>query len=350
MDPIVDRPPVLTVAVPLYNMAGYLCRCLDSMTDSEEPIPPEDLEILVVDDGSTDTSADVARRYVEAHPNVKLLQKANGGHGSAIDHARGQATGLYFFVVDSDDLVVPSSLRKVVSLLRWLHERGVVLDVLVLERIIHYDKDDMTRRQDYKGILPVGRTFGWDETGRFDRHAYLPMHSLVFRRSLLTEAALCLPEHTFYVDNLYAYVPLARSKVLYHLPVPLYVYHIGREGQSVSMQTALTRIDDHLRVTRAMTTTFDCIPAETDRRLVRYMADSLYSFLLVSLALLSLSDREDKDRQKKALISWMRSHHRKIYRTVASRPLVLLAQIPGAFGDFLVRLGYRIADAKLRFE
>ena len=94
---------VLTIVVPAYNVEKYLKNCLDSFVDVNIL---NSIEILVVDDGSTDKTADIAKNYEKKYPNsFRLLSKENGGHGSTINYAIPRASGKYFKVVDGDDWV-----------------------------------------------------------------------------------------------------------------------------------------------------------------------------------------------------------------------------------------------------
>ena len=94
---------VLTVLVPTYNVEKYLRRCLDSLL---LPEVFEEIEVLVVNDGSKDGSADIARAYEKKYPQtVVFVDKENGGHGSTINVGIEKAQGTYFKVLDSDDWV-----------------------------------------------------------------------------------------------------------------------------------------------------------------------------------------------------------------------------------------------------
>ena len=83
------------------------------------------------------------------------------------------------------------------------------------------------------------------------------MHSLIFRTQLLRDCGLCLPEHTFYVDNLVAFVPFPYVKTMYYADVNFYRYFIGREDQSVNEAVMIGRIDQQLLVTKLMLGYYD---------------------------------------------------------------------------------------------
>ena len=90
---------LLTVTVPCYNSQDYMERCIDSFLPGGE-----DVEIIIVDDGSTDRTGEIADEYARKYPEiVRVIHQENGGHGAGLNAGINHATGLYFKVVDSDD-------------------------------------------------------------------------------------------------------------------------------------------------------------------------------------------------------------------------------------------------------
>ena len=119
---------LLSIAVPCYNSEQYMRKCIDSLL-----VGGEDVEILIVDDGSTkDKTAEIADEYEAQFPTiVKAIHKQNGGHGSAVNAGIAHATGLYFKVVDSDDWVKEEAYKQVLATLRELVGGDKVLDLLI---------------------------------------------------------------------------------------------------------------------------------------------------------------------------------------------------------------------------
>ena len=92
---------LLTFAIPCYNSQDYMEKCIDSIL-----VGGEDVEILIIDDGSKDRTAEIADDYAKRYPTiVKAIHQENGGHGEAVNAGIRNATGIYFKVVDSDDCV-----------------------------------------------------------------------------------------------------------------------------------------------------------------------------------------------------------------------------------------------------
>lgn len=247
----------LTLVVPSFNSADYLHRCLDSL-----PLEEPDVEVIVVDDGSTDRTAEVAERYARDYPRtLTVVSKPNGGHGSAINTGLARATGEYFRVVDSDDWLDASATAALLRELRQQTSSTYPVDLMVTNYV--YEKEAKRRKHvvRYAKSLPVGQTISWQQIGRFSASAGLLMHSLTYRTEVLRLSGLELPEHTFYVDNLYAFIPLPYVQSLKYLDVDLYRYYIGREDQSVQEATMIRRLDQQLRVNRIM---ISALPAKSE--------------------------------------------------------------------------------------
>lgn len=102
---------LLSIAIPCYNSAAYMRKCIDSLLPGGE-----DVEIIIVNDGSSDNTMDIAEEYRERFPAIiKVVNKENGGHGSAVNVGIEQARGLYFKVVDSDDWVSQSAYIQILD-------------------------------------------------------------------------------------------------------------------------------------------------------------------------------------------------------------------------------------------
>ena len=104
---------IVSFIIPSYNVEKYLNVCLTSFLNKEVL---DQIEVIVVDDGSKDQTAQIARTYIEQYPQVfRLISKENGGHGSAINAGTAQAVGRYLKVIDADDWVVTENLKEFVD-------------------------------------------------------------------------------------------------------------------------------------------------------------------------------------------------------------------------------------------
>ena len=245
-----------------------------------------EVEIIIVDDGSTDDTLKIAKEYEEKYPDiVRTIHKENGGHGSAVNTGIENATGLYFKVLDSDDWLDTTSLQKIVTFLQETVMDSVSLDMLISNYV--YEKPSVHKRKTikYTSAIPVNRFFTWNDAKHFKMSQNLLMHSIIYRTKILRDCHLHLPEHTFYVDNLYAYTPLPYVKKMYYLDLDFYRYYIGREDQSVNEAIMTKRIDQQIKVTKLIIDSHN-LSNIRNRKLRDYMIKYLAILMIVSSALL----------------------------------------------------------------
>ena len=187
---------LLSFAIPCYNSEDYMEHCIESILPGGE-----DVEIIIVDDGSKDRTAEIADRYAEKYPTiVKAIHQENGGHGEAVNTGIKNATGIYFKVVDSDDWVDHDAYMAVLDKLRELVGSENNLDMLLANYV--YEKEGAKHKRVMRQTgFPQEQIFTWSDIKHFHKGHYILMHSVIYRTKLLRECGLVLPKHTFYVDN-----------------------------------------------------------------------------------------------------------------------------------------------------
>lgn len=337
---------VLSVVVPSYNAQGWMERCVDSLL----AVGARDIEVLIVDDGSTDATGAIADCYEAAHPGiVRAIHKQNGGHGSTINTGIAEARGAYFKVVDSDDWVNVEAFAALIEVLRDLAAQETGVDLVVSNFVYEKVGRRHKRAVRYRNVLPVGRVFDWDAVGRFRTSQYLMMHSLVYRTGVLRESHLELPEHTFYVDNLYVYEPLLSVHTMYYLDVDLYRYFIGRPDQSVNEKVMIRRIDQQLKVNRMM---MDVAvdPNTVPEALYRYLLHHLRIVCVISSTMLLRSGRDEDFARKVELWRELRYDDPEVYRRLRRSTLGHLVNLPGKPGRTVSMAAYRGARWALNFN
>ena len=218
---------LLSVAIPSYNSESYMRNCIESLLPGGEEV-----EIIVVNDGSKDGTAAIADEYAAKYPTiVKAVHQENGGHGEAVNAGLRNATGLYYKVVDSDDWVNKEAYLKILETLAKLVKSGEMIDMLISNYV--YEKEGKARKKvmQYRSAFPKDQVFTWDDVKFLHVGQYILMHSVIYRTQMLKDCALELPKHTFYVDNIYVYHPLPYVKKMYYMDVNFYRYFIGRGDQ-----------------------------------------------------------------------------------------------------------------------
>ncbi len=175
------------------------------------------------------------------------------------------------------------------------------------------------------------------------------MHSVIYRTQLLRDCGMALPKHTFYVDELYVYVPLKSVEKLYYLDVDFYHYFIGREDQSVQEQVMIRRIDQALLVNRLLVSEADPY-REKDIHKRRYMLSYLEIVTTVSSVLLIKSGTEENLQKKKDLWAFIQKENPQVYRRLRRSLLGRLLHLPGRFGRAVTIGGYKICQKIFGFN
>lgn len=310
----------------------------------------EDVEIIIVNDGSKDDTLKIAREYEGKYPDiVRVVDKENGGHGDAVTAGLTHASGSYFKVVDSDDWVDEESLHKILALLRRFQDEGEEIDMLVSNYV--YEKVGVEHKKciHYRNVLPQDEIFHWQDIGHFRIDQYILMHSVIYRTDLLKLIQLRLPKHTFYVDNIYVYYPLPHVRKMYYLDVDFYRYYIGREDQSVNEKVMISRVDQQIYVTKTMIDMYD-LNKISSKKLKNYMINYLAIMMTVSSILLIRSKKQENLAKKKELWTYLKKKDLKVFLKIRYGILGQTMNIPGKPGRKISSLAYSVARRLVGFN
>lgn len=238
---------LLSVIIPAYNTELYLARCLDSLLYDESVF--EHLEVIIVNDGSSDDTFSIAQTYSKKYPDViKIINKKNGGHGSTVNAGLREAHGKYLKVVDSDDWVNVFDFGAFVRQLKDLeddilvtnYKRDVLYDSSSID-FCFYDGNDKAQK-----ISRIADLIG-DE----DFFFMFSMHSMTIKTASLQKVwGDGLFEKTFYVDQQFVAKALMCANTFRVLNFDIYRYFIGRPDQSVSLVGFFKHRQDHEKVLR----------------------------------------------------------------------------------------------------
>ena len=339
---------LLTIAIPSYNSENYLSKCIESLLPGGE-----DVEMLVVNDGSKDNTSAIGHEYEAKYPGiVKVIDKENGGHGSAVNAGVEHATGLFFKVVDSDDWVKKSAYLEILDKLKDFAGSDVILDMLISNFV--YEKEGAAKKKvmRYAHALPKDTVFTWNDVGHFFKGQYILMHSVIYRTKLLRECGMKLPDHTFYVDNIFVYEPLPYVKNMYYMDVNFYRYYIGREDQSVNEKVMIGRVDQQLRVNKLMIdyTVRNRKMIFANKRLKQYMLNYLEIITTISSIMLILADTEEALDKKTELWEYLKASDSYLYRKLRYGIMGNGMNLPGKGGRKISVEGYRLAQRFFKFN
>ncbi|MED4956437.1 glycosyltransferase family 2 protein [Paenibacillus macerans] len=336
---------LLSVVIPCYNSQDYMRYCIESLLPGGERV-----ELLIVNDGSADRTGQIADEYASRYPGiVKAIHQENGGHGEAVNAGIRHAAGLYFKVVDSDDWVDVRAYLKILETLSALTQENKHVDMLVSNFVYEKEGKKYRKIMKYDDVLPEGRIFTWDDIQCFRKGQYMLMHSVMYRTQLLRDCRLELPKHTFYVDNLFVYTPLAHVKTLYYVNVDFYRYFIGREGQSVQESVMIRRIDQQIKVNKLMIDQVRLDMIENPN-LRRYMFRHLEIVTVVSVILLIRSGTDEHLEKKDELWDYIKNKDIKLYQDLKYGLMGRLINLPGRAGRRISVGAYKISQRLVGFN
>ena len=232
----------LTITIPAYNAEAYLRKCLESMAGLDKR-----LEVIIINDGSTDGTAAIAQEFADRYPNdIRLFSKPNGGHGSGINLAVQHAAGRYFKVVDADDWIVSENLKPLLDALEQTSADAIITGYKTVNmksgKILAYPAQ----------CKYVGQQVGLEQLLEVYEEitSCCSFHGLCYQTQMYQESGLRLSEGVFYEDQEYATLPFAYVNKVLILPFYFYVYLIGNANQSVAFHNQVKRIGHIETVTR----------------------------------------------------------------------------------------------------
>ena len=176
------------------------------------------------------------------------------------------------------------------------------------------------------------------------------MHSVIYRTDLLRGMGLQLPKHTFYVDNIFVYVPLPHVKTIYYLDVDMYRYFIGRDDQSVNESVMMGRIDQQLRVTRIMIDAVQLPGDVPEKRLERYMENYLSMMMCICSIFLRMINTVDAEDERDAIWRYLKENNSDVYRRVRHSVLNMGTNLPTNLGRKIGITGYHVAQRIFKFN
>ncbi|WP_413526702.1 glycosyltransferase family 2 protein [Marinilactibacillus psychrotolerans] len=336
---------LLTVVVPCYNSADYMKVAIESLLINDNRI-----ELIIVNDGSSDQTKEIAEEYERKYPEIiKTIHQENGGHGEAVNTGLRHASGLYFKVVDSDDWVDTHAYINLLNTIEEMVTSGQTVDLFINNFVYEKEGARTKRIMKYNNVLPVEKVFSWEEISIFKKGQYFMMHSMVYRTAIIRESGLKLPKKTFYVDNLFVYVPLSFVETMYYMDVDLYRYYIGREDQSVNEQVMISRIDQQIKVNKLL---IDAVQLDKIKKepLRNYLLKHLEIVTVISGILLIKSGTKENLKKKKDLMEYVKVNNAELYYNLRFGLLGRLINLPTKLGRTISIGVYKVSQKIIGFN
>lgn len=236
-----SEKPILTIGVPAYNVEKYIEKTIISILRSNAA---SEIEILVINDGSTDSTAKIVEKYSGlSNGIVKLINKENGGHGSTINTAIAEAKGKYFRLVDGDDWVDSDNLSKLVEILKSENS-----DIVLTKGCYDYiEKAEFADIIKYDNLIE-GEQYNFEDLTyeNFGFSTYGPLLTTGnYKTSLLKKSNFKISENKPYVDMEFNAFSIKLANTITYYNLDIYRYLIGREGQTISKDVWRKKYKDH---------------------------------------------------------------------------------------------------------
>lgn len=233
---------VLSIVVPTYNMEKYLQHGLDSLLISQGI---ERIEVLVINDGSTDQSSTIAHSYAQKYPGVFIVvDKPNGNYGSCINAALKIAKGKYIKVMDADDSFITDGFEKLVDTLSKIDA-----DLVYSDYVKTYSSGKII---EYKFDLPANQSLSFNDIATTKAIYDILLPAITYRTDILRKIGYKQTEGISYTDVEWCFSPVTRVQTVYYLDEIVYKYLMGREGQTMDPKVYARSIPQRIQCFSAL--------------------------------------------------------------------------------------------------
>ena len=268
---ITIRDKILTIIIPTYNMEKYLRHCLDSLI-----VPNMDkVEVLVINDGSKDSSSAIGHEYQDKYPQTfRVIDKENGNYGSCVNRGLKEATGKYVKVLDADDSFDTGNFKEYVDYLEKF-------DVdLVLNDFTQVTDEGKVLSKWTGHNLPTNSVFGFDKLGAT---CNMMMHAVAYKTDNIRNirGGYHQTEGISYTDQEWIFLPMTTVSSIVYFDKILYKYLIGRSGQTMETSQFMKNIWMEAKSEQVMIEEYNSLDASTAnmdylRNRLRTRADVVY--------------------------------------------------------------------------
>lgn len=234
----------LTIVVPTYNMEKYLDKCLTSLIIEDKELLKR-VEVLVIIDGATDRSSEIAHTYQDRYPDTfRVIDKENGNYGSCINRGLKEATGKYIKILDADDWFDTNNFHKYIE---------DILDIdcdLILNNCEIVDEQENISGRFNIDFMVDHKHVRFDQVN--EHLVDLQMHCAAYRTDLIRAIGYKQDEGIFYTDQEWMCYPLSAVKTIYFINLTVYKYLFGRLGQTMDKDIFYKRFNDEATVCKTM--------------------------------------------------------------------------------------------------
>lgn len=241
---------LLTIIIPSYNVSAYLRKGCESLNLPEYH---DRLEVLIINDGSKDNTSEIGHEFENRYPGTYLvIDKSNGNYGSCVNRGLAEASGTFVKIMDGDDSFDKDGFADLIHTLEKFEDEDTGVD-LILSRVDRIDASGKRWPVDIKlgdkGIIPVGKSFDLNE---LNSDVAISMAMMTYRRSVFSRFSYHQTEGVSYTDNEFRILPMVYVRKAYAIPAIVYLYLVGRNGQTINPDTFAANLGVIMDLTMGM--------------------------------------------------------------------------------------------------
>lgn len=215
---MVNQMVKVSVVIPVYNVEQYLERCLDSIINQTL----NDIEIICVNDGSTDKSLEILEKYASNDSRIKILSQENGGHAVATNNGINLATGEYLFLMDSDDILKIDALEKTYNVAK---EKDV--DFVLFKAINYDDAKQEYYENEFYSMNKIANTvgdniFNYHDLGKRVFNVVVAPWTKLYNMNFIKDIGVKFPEGLIFDDNVFFWEVMLSAEKVYFLKEHLF--------------------------------------------------------------------------------------------------------------------------------
>lgn len=337
---MIDVKKVLSIVIPVYNTEKYIKRCIDSIVGSDYV---DDIELIIVSDGSADSSISIVKEYIKKYPkSIFLIEKENGGHGSTINAGLRIASGKYFRVIDSDDWVSTIDFDKYI-----LRLKNEDCDLVVTNYSQEHIYSGTSINYNYS-FLNDNIVYNFNDFDLNDLNGeYFVMATSTYKTSLINNGNVSLFEKTFYVDMQYNVQTFLNVTNFVYYDLNVYKYFIGRKDQSNNYNSFVKNKLNHEKVIKYLIDFYVSNKDVISSNRLCYYKKIIYYMLYTHYTIYCIYDNNKFDAYKniKRFDKYLKDSDAELYN-ISNIGFVKLNRY---FGFIFVLLGKKITNLTLSF-
>lgn len=236
-----EMQKLLTIVIPVYKVEPYINKCLDSLVIAPELM--EKMDVLIINDGTPDNSAEMSREYVKRYPGIfRQIDKENGGHGSVWNMGVREAYGKYTKFLDSDDW-----MENLDVMIRKLEQTDA--DLIITSSISHCPGNELWKLEikdmEFDRVYDADQ-FDW--LGNRSHGNYIFHHCAIYKTEMFRQYLPLFLEKQPYDDVILGAAPIIGAKTLVAWDLEVYQYLMDREGQSISLEVQRRNVKAKMKV------------------------------------------------------------------------------------------------------